>query len=90
LSVLELAAGRAGRAALAGDGHAAHAEIMEIALDARFAVAAVGGDRVRCVSGAPGDPFDRPGASCVAPAAFPISIVWSRMTPSALSTIRAL
>src|SRR5271166_5839383 len=55
--VFELAARRSGFA-LARDRHAAHAEVVEIAFHRRLAVAAVGGDRPRCASGASGDPCD--------------------------------
>ena len=87
-AVFELAARGAGFA-FARDRHAAHAEFVQVAFHRGFAVAAVGGDRARCASGASGDPFDRRG-QLRGSGGFPISTLWSRMTPSALSTIWAL
>ena len=87
-AVFELAARRSGLAS-AGDRHAAHTELVEVAFHRGFAVAAVGGDRARGASGAAGDPFDRR-CQLRGVGGFPISTLWSRMTPSALSTIWAL
>src|SRR6266508_742153 len=57
-SMFELAAGCAGFA-LARDGDAVHPELVQVAFDLGFAVAAISGDRVRRAPGAAGDPFDR-------------------------------
>jgi hypothetical protein len=58
--VFKFAAGGAGFTP-ARDRRTAHAECVQIAFNRYLAVAAVGGDRAGCVSGAAGDPFDRQG-----------------------------
>jgi hypothetical protein len=55
-------AGLAG-SALARDHHGAHAELVQVVLDAGFAVAAVGGDGARAAPGAGDDSADRRGES---------------------------
>jgi hypothetical protein len=71
------------------DRDATHSELVQVVFDRRLAVTAVGGDRAWRVPGAGSDPFDRRG-QLRGVGRVPISTVWSRMTPSALSTIWAL
>jgi hypothetical protein len=47
------------RSGLAGDHDGAHAELVQVVLDAGLAVAAVGGDGARTTPGARDDPPDR-------------------------------
>src|SRR5258705_10441410 len=56
-TVLELAP-CGSRFALARDRHAAHAELVQVALHRCLAIAAIGGHRAGRVSGSGGDPFD--------------------------------
>src|SRR5271165_6273802 len=58
--LFELAA-PSSRFALARDRYAAHTELVQVAFNRGFAVAAVGGDRAWRMSGAADDPFDRLG-----------------------------
>ena len=50
---------RLGGFAFTGDQDRAHAQIVQVVLDAFLAVAAVGGDGARRAPGALGDPFHR-------------------------------
>ena len=87
-SVFELAARGTGFTR-SWDRDATHSELVQVVFDRRLAVTAVGGDRAWRVPGAGSDPFDRRG-QLRGVGRVPISTVWSRMTPSALSTIWAL
>ncbi len=83
--MFELEAGSAGFA-LAGNGDTADTDRVQVAFEGCFAVAAVGGDRARWAAGAAGDPLDR-GSQLWRVRR---GALWSRMIPSALSTIWAL
>ena len=77
-----------GELALAGDHHVPDAEVVEVILDLRLAVAAVGGHGAELAAGALNDPRDR-GRDWGASVGLPCSTLWSKTTPSSLSTTRA-
>src|SRR3954464_4092281 len=99
-AVFEGLSGLAG-AALARDDDGSDAEVVQVVVDARLAVAAVGGNGARAASGAGDHPGHgrgpvraitraTAGASCGASGGLPSSRVWSSTTPSSLSSTWAL